>query len=50
MTASLEIAGRDKSYSASQRRQVVLAGAGSYGMAIREYAGQINLDVWYGPP
>ena len=47
LAASLEIAGRDNGYTAKQRRQVVLAAVGGYRTAIREFAGQSNLDVWY---
>ena len=45
--ASLEVAGRDRGYSAAERRQVVLAGAGEYRARMREAAGMGNLDVWY---
>ena len=47
LAASLEIAGRDNSYTAKQRRQVVLAAVTGYRTAIREFAAQSNLAVWY---
>jgi uncharacterized protein (DUF2252 family) len=47
LAASLEIAGRDNSYTGKQRRQVVLSAVNSYRTAMREFAGQSNLLVWY---
>ncbi len=47
LAASLEIAGRDNSYSTKQRRQVVLSAVNSYRTAMRQFAGQSNLAVWY---
>jgi uncharacterized protein (DUF2252 family) len=47
LAASLEIAGRDNGYTAKQRRQVVLSAANSYRTAMREFAAQSNLAVWY---
>jgi uncharacterized protein (DUF2252 family) len=47
LAASLEIAGRDNGYSGKQRRSVVLSAVNSYRRAIREFAGQSNLVVWY---
>jgi uncharacterized protein (DUF2252 family) len=47
LAASLEIAGRDNSYSTKQRRQVVLGAVNSYRTAMRQFAGQSNLAVWY---
>ena len=47
LAASLEIAGRDNSYTVKQRRQVVLSAVNSYRTAMREFAGQSNLFVWY---
>ena len=46
LAASLEIAGRDNSYTVKQRRQVVLSAVNSYRTAMREFAGQSNLLVW----
>ena len=47
LTASLAVAGRDRDYSAAQRREIVLAAAEEYRTAMREFAGKSNLDVWY---
>jgi uncharacterized protein (DUF2252 family) len=47
LAASLEVAGRDNGYSAKQRRQVLLSAVGGYRTAIREFAAQSNLAVWY---
>ena len=47
LAASLEIAGRDNGYTTKQRRQVVLAAVTGYRTAIREFAAQSNLAVWY---
>jgi len=47
LAASLEIAGRDNGYTVKQRRQVVLSAANSYRTAMREFAAQSNLAVWY---
>src|SRR3954451_2647164 len=47
LAASLEIAGRDNGFSTKQRRAVVLAGVAGYRLAMREFAAQPNLAVWY---
>ncbi len=47
LTASLVVAGRDRDYSAAQRSEIVLAAAGEYRAAMREFAGKSNLDLWY---
>jgi uncharacterized protein (DUF2252 family) len=47
LAASLEIAGRENGFKAKERRQVVLESAASYRTAMRRFAGQSNLDVWY---
>ena len=47
LTASLAVAGRDRDYSAAQRREIVLAAAEEYRTAMRGFAGKSNLDVWY---
>jgi uncharacterized protein (DUF2252 family) len=47
LAASLEIAGRDNGFTAKQRRQIVLAAAAAYRIAMRTLAGMTNLDVWY---
>jgi uncharacterized protein (DUF2252 family) len=45
--ASLEIAGRDNGFTVKQRRKVVLSAVGVYRDAIRQFAKQSNLAVWY---
>ena len=47
LTASLAVAGRDRDFSAAQRREIVLAAAEEYRTAMREFAGKSNLDMWY---
>ncbi len=47
LAASLEIAGRDNGFKRKERKSVVLAATRSYREAIRTFADQSNLDVWY---
>jgi uncharacterized protein (DUF2252 family) len=47
LTTSLEIAGRDNGYSTKERRTIVLAAAAGYRGAMREFADQTALEVWY---
>jgi uncharacterized protein (DUF2252 family) len=47
LAASLAVAGRDNGFSRKDRRQIVLAAAGGYRTAMRAFAGQHFLDVWY---
>ncbi len=47
LAASFEIAGRDRGYSTSDRRQVVKAAARQYRTSMREAAHLSTLDVWY---
>ena len=47
LAASLAVAGRDNGFPAKARRKIVLAAAESYRTAMREFAGQPFLDVWY---
>src|SRR3954454_1828981 len=47
LAASFEIAGRENGFSTKQRRAIVLAGVAGYRSAMREFAGQPNLAVWY---
>jgi len=47
LAASFEIAGRDRGYSASDRRRVVMAAAHQYRRGMRDAAGMTTLDVWY---
>ena len=47
LAASLAVAGRDNGFSAKASRGVVLAAAASYRSAMRGFAGQPFLAVWY---
>ena len=47
LAASLAVAGRDNGFAAKARRKVILAGVESYRTAMREFAGQPFLAVWY---
>jgi uncharacterized protein (DUF2252 family) len=47
LAASLAVAGRDSGFPAKARRKIELAMAESYRSAMREFAGQPFLDVWY---
>ena len=47
LAASLAVAGRDNGYPAKARRKIALAAAERYRTAMREFAGQTFLDVWY---
>jgi uncharacterized protein (DUF2252 family) len=47
LAASLAVAGRDNGYTGKARRQIVLAAAESYRTAMRAFAGQHFMDVWY---
>jgi uncharacterized protein (DUF2252 family) len=47
LAASLAVAGRDNGFPARARRKIVLAAAGGYRAALRGFAGQPLLDVWY---
>ena len=47
LAASLAVAGRDNGFPAKARRKVILAGVGRYRTAMREFAGQPFLAVWY---
>ena len=47
LAASLAVAGRDNGFSAKDRRKIVLAGVERYRTAMREFAGQPFLAVWY---
>src|SRR4051812_25676390 len=47
LASSLEIAGRDRAFSAKQRGAAVLAAVGGYRNAMREFAEMPNLEVWY---
>jgi uncharacterized protein (DUF2252 family) len=47
LVASLAVAGRTNGYSGKQRRRVALEAAAGYREAMRQFAGQGNLEVWY---
>jgi uncharacterized protein (DUF2252 family) len=47
LAASLAVAGRDNGFAAKARRKVVLAAAEAYRRAMRGFAEQPFLDVWY---
>jgi uncharacterized protein (DUF2252 family) len=47
LVASLAIAGRNNGYRTKQRRRVALAAGAAYRTAMRRFAGQTNLEVWY---
>jgi uncharacterized protein (DUF2252 family) len=47
LAASMEIAARDNGLPTKKRRQIVLATVASYRRAMREFAGQTSLEVWY---
>jgi uncharacterized protein (DUF2252 family) len=47
LAASLEVAGRDNSYSRAERREIVTACVARYRVAMRRFATMTNLDVWY---
>jgi uncharacterized protein (DUF2252 family) len=47
LAASLAVAGRDNGFKAKDRRKIVLAAAEAYRTAMRGFAGQPLLDVWY---
>ena len=47
LAASLAVAGRDNGFPAKARRKIVLAAAEGYRTAMRGFADQPLLDVWY---
>src|SRR5690349_7778992 len=47
LAASLAVAGRDNGFGGKDRRQIELAAAESYRTAMRAFAGQNFMDVWY---
>jgi uncharacterized protein (DUF2252 family) len=47
LAASLVVAGRANGFGRKDRRKIVLAGVGRYRMAMRQFAGQPFLAVWY---
>lgn len=47
LAASLEVAARDRALKPRARRRVVLAGAGGYRRAMRDFAAMGHLAAWY---
>jgi uncharacterized protein (DUF2252 family) len=47
LAASFAVAGRDNGFPAKDRRKIAIAAAESYRTAMREFAGQPFLAVWY---
>jgi len=47
LAASLAVAGRDNGFPAKNRRKIVLAAAAGYRNAMRQFAQQPLMDVWY---
>jgi uncharacterized protein (DUF2252 family) len=47
LAASLAVAGRDNGFAAKARRKIILAGAESYRSAMRAFAEQPFMAVWY---
>jgi uncharacterized protein (DUF2252 family) len=47
LAASFAVACRDNGFGKKDRRQIELAAAESYRTAIRAFAGQLFMDVWY---
>ncbi len=47
LAASFEIAGRDRGYTPSDRRTVVMSGVAEYRTRMQQLAAARNLDVWY---
>ena len=47
LAASLEVAGRDNDYRPGRRRKIVTAAIRRYREAMRSFAGQTTLAVWY---
>ena len=47
LAASFAVAGRDNGFAAKDRRKIALAASEGYRSAMREFAGQPFLEVWY---
>ncbi len=47
LAASLEVAARDNSFPGPDRREIVTSCVARYRMAMRDFAGMTNLNVWY---
>jgi len=47
LAASMEVAARGNGFSGKDRRKIVMAAVERYRLAMRDFAGMTNLDVWY---
>jgi uncharacterized protein (DUF2252 family) len=47
LAASVAIAGRERGFTAKQRREAVAATVGQYRESMQRFAGMCNLDIWY---
>ena len=47
LAASLEVAARGRGFAGKDRRKIVTGAVARYRMAMRDFAGQPNLAVWY---
>jgi uncharacterized protein (DUF2252 family) len=47
LAASIAVAGRERGFSAKQRREAVSATVREYREGLRRFAGMHNLDIWY---
>jgi uncharacterized protein (DUF2252 family) len=47
LAASLEVAARGNGFAGKDRRKIVIGAIARYRLAMREFAGQPNLAVWY---
>jgi len=47
LAASIDVAGRERGFTAAQRRETVRATVRQYREAMRNFAGMGNLDTWY---
>ncbi len=47
LAASIEVAGRDRHFSAADRRATVVAAVATYRSAMARFASMRNLDLWY---
>ncbi|HXJ64052.1 MAG TPA: DUF2252 domain-containing protein [Actinomycetota bacterium] len=47
LSASFEIAGRDRRFSPADRRAIVMAGVREYRERMQQAAGMRNLEIWY---
>jgi uncharacterized protein (DUF2252 family) len=47
LAASLEVAARGRGFAGKDRRKIVIGAVARYRLAMREFAGQPNLAVWY---